>query len=750
MTPEQLIANEIGRIGYTPYLLDLSQIRYALGLGLTAQEIIAAVQSGNGDVSRATTAFNQIVSQRASAQQAAQSAQAAQQSAVQAAQKKTAGEIAVNDARAKIGLPALPNTATSQVPATGAVGPMGPQAPQAAPSQTATPTSNGGIAEAIAQFENATGLKAGGQTADGQYIFNAPDGSQALYTWTGTGFVQSNLVKSSSTGGYAPQAKMSGTLASGRPYLIDPNTNSIIDLVTGQAPSAADFAALPSQITLPNGNLGLVTQDGKVTDTGQRVGQPTLSAEQQNNFTAQQNTQQQQANLQQQANSDAAALQRSQLSNAAIGFQSVNALAPQLGQLAIDNNKQVTGLTKTLADSLARAYFTRGGTSPLPQVSQADLINQLANNINQYNQLLQSAAPIASTFTTGENAAPVGFTAPPPAPAQAAPVTPPAPPPTPAPSPAPAQAAVATGPLTSGGYTTQHADFTPAASAFIQAHPEYAGYYAKQGFAAGGFTRDKMFVGDEKGAEVYVNPTNAPIAVIKHSDAKQMGFLNHYADGTLSQVAALQQAIATGLAMGDDPQNIANLRAALAVAQSGVVPVNVTAPPVNAQPAPAPAPAPVAQPATTAQQPQLAPVAFTVPQLPTVAPVTQAQLQATELANRPPAINDLLTNQPIPQMRLGFNVPSYLGYSALTPDEKTAFGTTLATQYNLAPSDVEKAITDRYSGQTSPRANLTGFANGTVKSKKQVGFLLSSGTPLTPAQKAKLKRELHSGAVKVK
>jgi hypothetical protein len=36
------------------------------------------------------------------------------------------------------------------------------------------------------------------------------------------------------------------------------------------------------------------------------------------------------------------------------------------------------------------------------------------------------------------------------------------------------------------------------------------------------------------------------------------------------------------------------------------------------------------------------------------------------------------------------------------------------------------------------------------KSKKQVGYLLSSGSPLSDEQKAKLKRELHSGTVKVK
>lgn len=37
-----------------------------------------------------------------------------------------------------------------------------------------------------------------------------------------------------------------------------------------------------------------------------------------------------------------------------------------------------------------------------------------------------------------------------------------------------------------------------------------------------------------------------------------------------------------------------------------------------------------------------------------------------------------------------------------------------------------------------------------TKSKRQVGFLLSSGSPLSGGQKAKLKRELHSGAVRVK
>ena len=37
-----------------------------------------------------------------------------------------------------------------------------------------------------------------------------------------------------------------------------------------------------------------------------------------------------------------------------------------------------------------------------------------------------------------------------------------------------------------------------------------------------------------------------------------------------------------------------------------------------------------------------------------------------------------------------------------------------------------------------------------TKSKKQVGYLLSKGSPLSDKQKSKLESELHSGKVKVK
>jgi hypothetical protein len=37
-----------------------------------------------------------------------------------------------------------------------------------------------------------------------------------------------------------------------------------------------------------------------------------------------------------------------------------------------------------------------------------------------------------------------------------------------------------------------------------------------------------------------------------------------------------------------------------------------------------------------------------------------------------------------------------------------------------------------------------------TKSRRQVAYLLSRVSPLTPAQRQKLKSELHSGAVKIK
>jgi len=56
----------------------------------------------------------------------------------------------------------------------------------------------------------------------------------------------------------------------------------------------------------------------------------------------------------------------------------------------------------------------------------------------------------------------------------------------------------------------------------------------------------------------------------------------------------------------------------------------------------------------------------------------------------------------------------------------------------------------RIMGRTRIMAAKKKRKGAKVKSKRQVGYLLSGGSPLTGVQKGKLKRELHSGAVKVK
>jgi len=65
-------------------------------------------------------------------------------------------------------------------------------------------------------------------------------------------------------------------------------------------------------------------------------------------------------------------------------------------------------VTRNAPDYLARAYFQQGQTSPLPQISQADLINNLRNNFQQYNELLQgfqvpqqAPAPAVATGSPG-------------------------------------------------------------------------------------------------------------------------------------------------------------------------------------------------------------------------------------------------------------------------------------------------------------------------------------------------------------
>lgn len=85
----------------------------------------------------------------------------------------------------------------------------------------------------------------------------------------------------------------------------------------------------------------------------------------------------------------------------------------------------------------------------------------------------------------------------------------------------------------------------------VNAHVDSGGNLV--GFSMGGVTREKMFLGDEKGAELYFNPTGAPLTVVPAPFVKAMGItkpsgkskgtIPGYANGTTDpffQVAAGQ------------------------------------------------------------------------------------------------------------------------------------------------------------------------------------------------------------------
>lgn len=170
------------------------------------------------------------------------------------------------------------------------------------------------------------------------------------------------------------------------------------------------------------------------------------------------------------------------LSSATQGFQTVANLTPQLGRLALDNAGFTRDVLRSPSDYVARAFFQRGGTSPLPQVSQADIINQLRSNIEGFNKTLSGFNPQ------------VGAYAPPPAYAPPAPQT------------------VTTQATAPAGFVTGQAQATPATAAQtaqVAAAPSnpFAGFAQiaqRQGqqlgqFAHGGFTQDNMVeVGDSK------------------------------------------------------------------------------------------------------------------------------------------------------------------------------------------------------------------------------------------------------------
>lgn len=487
--------------------------------------------------------------------------------------------------------------------------------------------------------------------------------------WTSQFLKSSGVTGFSGGGGSAPTPRYSFETVGGQVYRANDLTGTLEP--TGiSAPGFSSVAVNPR-----TGDLAGVDASGNY-----RVIQPGYG------FTEISPQEKQAEEARQFGISEGGANQRALLNSATQGFQSINQLAPQLGQLAIDNAKFTRDVTTTPADFLYRAFATRGGTSPLPQVTQSDLINNLANNISQYNKVLAGFNVQVPEYTPKPYVPPqVGFVAPPvQQPAAAPPQATPTPPPVVQP---PVQPEVP-------------------ASSFVQ--PEVRpqpSYLGEPVFAEGGVTRAPVFkVGDSKSGkptgfeEIIVNPTNAPLAVLPNEAVR--GRMPGFADGTVNQPSFYwdpgKQNIVAADSQFEAPSSFGRY----------TNPSNIGgATDFGYQPPQAPTQAPV-KPAMAPQMPRLS---FAAPQLPSQPTVTQDELKALELKNRPPAIASLLQGQMPTPLNVGFAVPTPQMYNALTPDEKAAFATTLATQYNLAPSDVETSIMQRFGSPSQRTARQIGF-----------------------------------------
>lgn len=179
-------------------------------------------------------------------------------------------------------------------------------------------------------------------------------------------------------------------------------------------------------------------------------------------------------------------------------------VARDLGQLGLDQSKFVADILQNPSDTLARLFFQRGEESPVPFVSQADLINRLREQF----MATQDVAGLA-----GGGAAPAADV-----PTEISRL---APPPTAAPT------------------TTAAAPVAvPTTDEFgrLEEDPLFRTGPAPN-FAHGGSTQSRLLRVGEGGDEIIGNPTGAPLIVLNHEQAKKVPKKNikGFQAGTLSE-----------------------------------------------------------------------------------------------------------------------------------------------------------------------------------------------------------------------
>ena len=322
----------------------------------------------------------------------------------------------------------------------------------------------------------------------------------------------------------------------------------------------------------------------------------------------------------------------------------------RMAEIGLKREEATREILSRPSDVLARLFFQRGGTSPVPMVTQADLINRLAST-------MPNPAPINNPM--GQYQGLLDELLRPPA-VEARPLLSPT---------APATAPSTTGLLTSGtvpgavnpeqyrapGWTPQP-EWQPT--------PGFPTNAQLQGMEHGGTTQEPMMLVGEKGPEMVMNPRLSPIGVVDAKKTKKMlkggAEVPGYALGTLTP---------------------------------SLPPVGTqSTPPLDAMwttnTSPAPAPGTISS-NVSPEQRRLIGLAREA-----TAPGPAAVLGGT----RAPRLN-------IP----GLQLPSYQAFSRLTGDERESLRPRLGTEFQTTLEDLMDMIQQRYGGTRTRSAARLGM-----------------------------------------
>ena len=309
--------------------------------------------------------------------------------------------------------------------------------------------------------------------------------------------------------------------------------------------------------------------------------------------------------------------------------------SPQLANAATNQGELIRNILTNGGDVLARTYFTRGGISPLPEITQADLINNL-------NDEMQKIQTFEQQGIQAENA----------------------------------RRARADMERARGEYE-QFAEFQRQTPQFTTRQ-----IFDEAGFGAAqtayqqslGDMSDEAKAGDEAAlaAHTAAGPASYQQAAVNAltggDETDQAAIVAAVEQGNTAyanETARLQGQVASHTSMGPD-------RAQFTETNREQIPV------------------PTFQCWAQSQGPSFAPTPLlNVPDVPTPQRTNQAQLIAQSRATTPPAVASVLSGQmPTPLQFGGLPLPTFQQLQALTPTEQDMLNSRLMTEFNVPLSDV--------------------------------------------------------------